>query len=203
VRTLTGVLLASESPRRLALLQSIGLDVRVEPTGYRETIDPRIEPRALAIAHARAKRAIAWERAHPGGGFDLIVAADTIVDLDGEALGKPRDSQEAKTMLERLSGREHRVHTAVALALPAPGEVALDEVVETAAVRFFALSDDEISTYAASGEPLDKAGAYGIQGYGATFVERVDGDFYAVMGFPLARFTRMVRRLGFALPRAN
>jgi nucleoside triphosphate pyrophosphatase len=202
-RPLTRVLLASASPRRLTLLRSIGLDVHAAPTGYGEAIDRSLDPPALALEHARAKREIAWNAWGEGGSFDLIVAADTVVDVDGDALGKPRDAADAAGMLRRLSGREHRVHTAVALALPAPGEIALAEVVETTRVRFFPLSNDEIATYAASREPMDKAGAYGIQGYGATFVESVAGDFYAVMGFPLARFARAVRSLGFTLPKAN
>jgi septum formation protein len=104
-------------------------------------------------------------------------------------------------MLHVLSGRTHIVHTAFALALPSQHDIV--EACESTFVTFFPLDDAEIDAYVASGEPMDKAGAYGIQGYGATLVERVEGDFYTVMGFPLARFVRILRRLGFALPITN
>jgi septum formation protein len=103
--------------------------------------------------------------------------------------------------LRRLSGREHRVHTAFALAIP--GRPEWIEERATTRVRFYRLEDEEIAAYAASGEPLDKAGAYGIQGRAAALVESIAGDFYTVMGFPLGRFIRTLRRLGFALPAAN
>ncbi len=129
------------------------------------------------------------------------MTADTVVDVDGTALGKPRDAADASRMLHLLSGREHRVHTAFALF--APGYQSLVEEVSTTRVRFFRLEDAEIAAYVATGEPLDKAGAYGIQGLAASLVERIDGDFYTVMGFPLARFVRALRRLGFSLPVAK
>jgi septum formation protein len=104
-------------------------------------------------------------------------------------------------MLRALSGRTHAVHTACAIAFP--GRRDLIEEASTTAVRFYRLGDDEIDAYVASGEPMDKAGAYGIQGRAASLVESIDGDFYTVMGFPLARFVRSLRRLGFALPTAK
>lgn len=191
------VVLASASPRRLELLRSLNLDVTVIPSAYDEPEHPGMTPRELAIVHARNKAADV--RASIQTSERVIVAADTVVDLHGTVYGKPRDAAEAKRMLRELSGRTHTVHTAYAY-------VALDELHEdcvSSDVTFFALDDDEIATYVASGEPMDKAGAYGIQGYGATLVERIDGDFYTVMGFPLARFVRSLRRLGFALPIAN
>jgi septum formation protein len=130
-----------------------------------------------------------------------IVAADTVVDLDGEALGKPRDAAEATRMLEALSGREHLVHTAYAVALP--GRAEMFEAVETTRVRFHTLTADEIAEYVASGEPMDKAGAYGIQGRASALVAGIDGDFYTVMGFPLGGFVRALRTLGFVPPVAR
>jgi septum formation protein len=130
----------------------------------------------------------------------LIVAADTVVDVDGEALGKPRDRAEARAMIARLSGREHLVHTAFVLRDPANGASA--EALETTRVRFATLSDEIIDAYAASGDGLDKAGAYGIQGFAATLVERIDGDYFTVVGFPLARFAATLPSLGYqVLPR--
>ncbi len=130
-----------------------------------------------------------------------MLAADTVVDLDGAALGKPRDPPEARRMLSSLSGREHLVHTAFALAVPGR-DVPLEERATTR-VRFYPLEPEEIAAYVAGGESLDKAGAYGIQGRAASLVEAIDGDFYTVMGLPLGRFVRTLRRLGFALPTPN
>ncbi|HEY1429233.1 MAG TPA: nucleoside triphosphate pyrophosphatase [Candidatus Tumulicola sp.] len=190
------IVLASASPRRLQLLRSLGLQVETAISGYGE---PKLDctPIELAGAHARAKlEAVARTR---GSDDPPIVAADTVVDVDGAAWGKPSDAREAESMLRTLSGRGHVVHTAFALA------AAGTTVVETSStlVGFYRLSEMEIAEYVASGEPFDKAGAYGIQGRAAALVERVDGDFYTVVGFPLARFVRALRRLGFSLPAAN
>jgi septum formation protein len=130
-----------------------------------------------------------------------VLAADTVVDLDGVPLGKPRDAREAAEMLRMLSGREHLVHTAFALALPS-GSAPVEERATTR-VRFYPLEPEEIAEYVATGEPLDKAGAYGIQGRAASLIEAIEGDFYTVMGLPLARVIRALRRSGIALPKTN
>ncbi len=189
------LVLASASPRRLELLQSLGLEVAVQPSRYDEPEDPAATPLDLATRHALEK---VRDVAAQVGNQELIVAADTVVDVDGVALGKPKDHAEAVRMLQCLSGREHLVHTAFAL-LPAGAERAIEESVTTR-VRFYSLTASEIDEYVATGEPMDKAGAYGIQGRAASLVEAIDGDFYTVMGFPLARFVRALRRLGFTLP---
>ncbi len=191
------ILLASASPRRLELLQSLGFAVRVEPSRYDEPDDPAATPQELAIRHAAAKARDVRAR-FPN---EVIVAADTVVDVDGSALGKPRDAAQAHEMLRTLSGREHRVHTAYAIALP--GRAELFEDMASTRVRFYPLDDDEIAAYVATGEPMDKAGAYGIQGHAAALVASIEGDFYTVMGFPLARFSRALRLLGFAVPAAK
>jgi len=189
------IVLASASPRRLELLTSLGLEVTVRPSNYDEPDDPDATPLELARRHARAK---AQDVRRQLGPDTLIVAADTVVDLDGTALNKPLDPTDAVRMLSLLSGREHHVHTAFALAVPAAVE--LIEEHSTTGVRFYPLTPEEIGEYVATGEPMDKAGSYGIQGRAAALVESISGDFYTVMGFPLGRFIRTLRQLGFSLP---
>ncbi|HET9095195.1 MAG TPA: Maf family protein [Candidatus Baltobacteraceae bacterium] len=194
------IILASASPRRLELLRSLDFEIEVIPSNYDEPEHPHLAPRDLAVLHARHKCTDVRSRlAHNADG--IIVAADTVVDVDGIAYNKPLDARDAGRMLRDLSGRTHIVHTAFALAVPDRDQ--LIEHCESTFVTFFPLGEDEIAAYVATGEPMDKAGAYGIQGYGATLVERVEGDFYTVMGFPLARFAKSLHRLGIALPITN
>ena len=175
------------------LLQSLDLQVTVISSTYEEHNGAGSdEARELALRHALGK-ADAAENAGP----PLLVAADTIVDLDGTLLGKPRDPEEAKRMLQALSGRWHVVHTGFAAIDRARGRRASG--VESSSVRFAQLSAALIDRYVATGEPLDKAGAYGIQGRGALLVERIDGDFYTVMGLPLARLAAAIGSLGYEI----
>ena len=143
----------------------------------------------LALRHALGKAAGA-----DADGPPLLVAADTVVDVDGAGLAKPRDDDDAKRMLRALSGRWHVVHTGFTLVDRSNGKSISG--VESSRVKFAALDDATIARYVATGEPRDKAGAYGIQGKGALLVERVDGDFYTVMGLPLARVNAAARALG-------
>jgi septum formation protein len=193
---LARIVLASASPRRLELLRSLGIEVIVAPAPFAEDDDADLAPIEMARRHARGKMA-AVVRSFPD---EVVVTADTVVDLDGRAFNKPRDATDAVRMLRALSGRTHRVHTAFVLA--AEGRIVADDC-ETTAVRFHTLDDDEIAAYVATGEPMDKAGAYGIQGRGALLVDRIEGDFYTVMGFPLARFARALRHAGYTLPEAR
>ncbi|MBV9332445.1 MAG: septum formation protein Maf, partial [Candidatus Eremiobacteraeota bacterium] len=179
---LTRIVLASASPRRYELLRSLGLTVEVIHSGYDEPALPDLRPAELASCHAAEKLRHALRDGAAASGAPVL-AADTVVDLDGEALGKPADSIEAARMLESLSGRTHEVHTAFALALP--GQARVVEQRETTRVHFFALEAGEIAEYVATGEPFDKAGAYGIQGRAASLVAGIEGDFYTVMGLPL------------------
>ena len=182
------VILASGSPRRRQLLELIGIPHEVRPSNIDETMRPREAPRRHAERLAREKASAIATR-EP----DVVtIAADTIVVVNRQVLGKPRDIADAKRMLSMLSGREHTVITAVAVARGRKLRSAIEEV----KVKFRRLRDDEIDAYIATDEPMDKAGAYGIQGYGATIVECVDGDYFAVMGLPLARLVTLLRDLG-------
>ncbi len=188
------IYLASASPRRLELLRSLGVHVDVVPSEYGEPDNPALTPRELAQRHAREK--LRDVVAKLGAGIDRpILAADTVVDRDGIALNKPSDASEARAMLSSLSGREHLVHTAVAIAFPGGGPA--NEFCESTRVRFYDLAGDEIDDYIASGEPFDKAGGYGIQGRAAALVAGIEGDFYTVMGLPLGRVIRTLRAHGY------
>ncbi|HEY4670596.1 MAG TPA: Maf family protein [Gemmatimonadaceae bacterium] len=182
------VVLASSSPRRRQLLDLIGIPHEVRPANIDETMRPREAPRRHAERLAREKATKIATR-DP----ELItIGADTVVVINRKVLGKPRDVAEAIRMLSELSGREHTVITAVAVARGKKLRSAIEEV----RVKFRRLRADEIEAYVATGEPMDKAGAYGIQGYGATIVECIDGDYFAVMGLPLTRLTALMRDLG-------
>jgi septum formation protein len=182
------VVLASSSPRRRELLTLIGIAHAVSPADIDETPFAGEEPRSHAERLARGKAGVVAQR-EPNA---VIIAADTIVVVDGDILGKPRDDADAAAMLRRLSARQHLVLTAVAVAR---GGVVTSDV-EAVDVTFRELSDDEIAAYVATREPMDKAGAYGIQGYGATIVERIDGDYFAVMGLALGLTVRLMARVG-------
>ena len=182
------VVLASSSPRRRQLLDLVGIAHEVRPANIDETMRPREDPRRHAERLAREK-ASAIAKRDP----DLItIGADTIVVVNRKVLGKPRDTDDAARMLTMLSGREHMVITAVAVSRGRKLRSAVEEV----RVRFRRLRDDEIEAYIATGEPMDKAGAYGIQGYGATIVERIEGDYFAVMGLPVVRLIGLLRDVG-------
>ena len=182
------VILASQSPRRRELLTLIGIRHDVRPADIDESLHAGEEPVPHAERLAREKAHRLAER-HPDA---LVIAADTIVVLDGAILGKPADAGEARAMLAQLSGRTHTVHTAIAVARGGRTESA----VESVAVTFRTLGAVEIAEYVATGEPLDKAGAYGIQGFGATIVERIEGDYFSVMGLGLRRLVALLELLG-------
>ncbi len=182
------VILASASPRRRELLALIGISHEVMPADVDETQLAEERPAVYAERLARAK-AHKLAEAHPDA---VVIGADTIVVVDGAVLGKPTDPADAARMLRILSGRSHFVQTAVAVARGPR----MESAVETVGVTFRVLSDHEIRAYVATGEPLDKAGAYGIQGYGATIIERVDGDFFSVMGLGLHRLVVLLSRVG-------
>jgi septum formation protein len=182
------VILASQSPRRRELLSLVGITHEVQPADIDETYLAGERPREHAERLARGKCAVIAGR-EPDA---LVIGSDTIVVVDGDVLGKPADEADAARMLRRLSARSHVVVTAVAVAWRGETRSAVEEV----GVTFHPLSEADIAEYIATREPMDKAGAYGIQGYGATIVARVDGDYFAVMGLPLQLLVRVLAKLG-------
>ena len=182
------IILASQSPRRRELLTLVGIAHEVQPADIDESYLPGETPRGHCERLAREKTQVVAGSAPEA----LVIGSDTIVVVDGDVLGKPRDASHAAEMLARLSGRSHVVMTAIAVNWR--GELRSD-VVEVG-VTFHPITAGEILAYIATREPMDKAGAYGIQGYGATIVERVDGDYFAVMGLPLQRLVRLMAELG-------
>lgn len=188
-KTPVRVILASQSPRRRELLAQIGLAHEVRPADVDESVWPDEQPVPHCERLARAK-AHTLAVAHPEA---VVIGSDTIVVIDGAILGKPANAEDARSMLQRLSGREHTVYTAVAVAHGGSTRSA----VEAVTVRFRTLTHTQIEAYIRTGEPMDKAGAYGIQGFGATMVERIDGDYFAVMGLPLGKLVELLTDMGY------
>lgn len=188
------VILASSSPRRRDLLTLVGIAHEVEPADIDETVllgeaaGPHVERLAREKARVVAER-------HVGDAVaPVLIAADTTVVLDGQILGKPGDRAEAMDMLRMIQGRKHTVYTAMAVV--AGGRVV--SAIDTVGVTFRAMNDDEIAAYVRTGEPMDKAGSYGIQGYGATLVRHIDGDYFAVMGLGLVTLVALLGQVGAA-----
>jgi septum formation protein len=182
------LVLASRSPRRAELLERLGLRFEVLPAEIDESYVDHEMPADHAERLAREKAFVIAQRRPEA----LVVGSDTIVVLGSDVLGKPRDERDAVGMLQRLSGRDHQVFTGVAVANGGRVESDLERV----SVRFRRLSQRECEEYVATGEPMDKAGAYGIQGFGSALVERIDGDYFAVMGLPVVRTLELIARFG-------
>ena len=184
------IILASKSPRRRALLEQMGVrDFRIVTPDIDEHMDRGLPPaelvRQISLEKAQAVAAQADRNT-------VVIAADTVVALDGVVLGKPADKEEAFRMLSLLSGNRHQVYTGLTVLR---GEQVFSQWEETA-VTFRSLTAEEIEAYIATGEPMDKAGAYGIQGYGALFIEGISGDYYNVMGLPVCRLGQILGQLG-------
>ncbi|HRR10131.1 MAG TPA: Maf family protein [Rhodothermales bacterium] len=180
IRFQAPLLLASQSPRRKQLLQMLGWDFRVQPSDITEIVPENFPPPEVVMSLARQKVEDLIDQFPES----LILAADTIVVLDEVILGKPKDPEEAFQMLKMLSGRSNTVFTGICLAQGISKRMVT--AVEQSEVFFYPMSDIEIRRYVASGSPMDKAGAYGIQDdWGALFIERIEGDYYNVMGLPL------------------
>ena len=184
------IILASQSPRRRQLLEQMGFtDFLIRPAQGEELADPNLDPGGLVEALSRQKALEISASADPE---DLIIAADTVVAVDGRVLGKPHSTQHAHQMLAALSGREHTVYTGVTVCRG--GQVLAQH--EATTVRFRPLTAQEIDAYIATGEPMDKAGSYGIQGRGALLVEGISGDYFNVVGLPVCRLGRMLTQFG-------
>ena len=183
------LILASQSPRRRELLTQMGFsDFIIRPAQGDEVIDPALTPGQLVEALSRQKAAEVAQTAPDA----IVIAADTVVTADGRVLGKPQNHEDAAAMLRFLSGRTHTVYTGVTVCQNAQCSTQH----EATQVRFRPLTQEEISAYIASREPMDKAGAYGIQGLGALLVEGIEGDYFNVVGLPICRLGRMLAEFG-------
>jgi len=181
------LILASASPRRKELLALAGFDFSVETASVDEVFDPSLSPEAIVMHLACIKSAPIAEK-HPD---EIVIGADTVVVLDESILGKPKNDEQAKEMLRRLSGRVHQVYTGV--CLNKGGEHICFH--ECTLVRFKPLTQEQIDAYVATGEPMDKAGAYGIQGKGCVLIEGIEGDYFNVVGLPVSHLYDEIQRL--------
>lgn len=186
------LILASQSPRRRDLLSGMGLSYRVCVSNADETPPEHTTPAEAACAIALSKAKAVQKSC---SAEDFIIGADTSVVTDGQVFGKPANKAQAATMLHQLSGRSSTVITGIAVL---HGNAVFTDSVETT-VSFRELTDSEIEAYIATGEPLDKAGAYGIQGLAAWFIERIEGDYYNVVGLPLCALGRLLQKAGFSV----
>lgn len=181
------VILASKSPRRLELLKLIKKDFAVIPSTAEETVDVKM-PAEDVPAYLAVQKALSVAKDYPDS---LVIGCDTVVVIDGEILGKPRNKQHAYEMLSKLSGKTHSVVSGVCLCYKGK-TVSFDERTK---VSFYPLEDKDINAYIATGSPMDKAGAYGIQDGAALFVKKIDGDYYNVVGLPVSRLNREIKKL--------
>ncbi|MBT2688096.1 septum formation inhibitor Maf [Bacillus sp. ISL-47] len=186
------LILASSSPRRKELLKNLHLTFEVSSSDVDESFDPRLTPDEIVKELAFRKAFAVFEK-HPDA---FVIGSDTVVVKDGNVLGKPSNSEEAFSMLKSLSGTTHSVYTGVSIL--APGKQI--KFYEKTEVVFWELTDEEINSYIGTGEPFDKAGAYGIQGFGSVLVKSINGDYFSVVGLPVSRTVRELRKAGYAHP---
>ena len=186
------MILASNSQRRQEILKDAGFNFRVITSNIEETSDKKIiTEKILDIAEKKMEQ-IAKNNVN-----EFILAADTVVELDKNIFGKPKDREEAFKFLKLLSGKIHRVITAYVFKNISKNILIREVVISE--VKFFDLDDETINWYLDTGEPFDKAGAYGIQGYGRILVEKINGDFYSIMGFPISNFLENLRKIGYKI----
>ncbi len=186
------LILASSSPRRKELLEILRLPFAVSSSDVDESFNPDLPPEEVVMELADRKAQAVFQQNRDS----FVIGADTIVVKDNHILGKPANEADAIEMLRSLSGCQHEVFTGVSIVSPTKST----KFYEKTEVWFWELSDDEIRSYVKSGEPLDKAGAYGIQQLGSTLVKKINGDYFAVVGLPIARTVRELKRLGYHLP---
>ena len=188
------LILASASPRRAEILRNAGFVFDVVPADVDETMLPGEAPEDYVQRLALAKARVAAKQVQVGTGAAIIIGADTAIAMEGQALGKPSGAEDVRRMLGLLSGKTHEVLTGLSVLSVPDGREARH--VERTRVTFVQLRDEDIEGYLATGEPLDKAGAYAIQGIGGKFVSRIEGCYFNVIGLPLSRLWRMLRTLG-------
>lgn len=199
------IVLASASPRRRELLTGLGLNYTVLASSVEEQITEREPARAVEELSAQKARDVLQrllsegfiEEVRPGDGQEelLVIGADTIVAVDGQILGKPADREDAAEMLSRLSGRRHQVYTGVTLYRHGQGETRQRTFHECTQVQFYPMTEEEIRWYISTEEPMDKAGAYGIQGLGNRFIRAIEGDYSNVVGLPVARLYQELKAM--------
>ena len=186
------MILASNSQRRQEILKDAGFNFKVITSNIEEISDKKnINERILDIAEKKLEQ-IAKDNVN-----EFVLAADTVVELDGKILGKPKNREEAFGFLKSLSGKVHRVITAYVFKNISKNILIREVVISE--VKFFDLDYETINWYLDTGEPFDKAGAYGIQGYGRVLVEKIDGDYYSIMGFPISNFLKNLRKIGYKI----
>ena len=186
------MILASNSQRRQEILKDAGFNFKVITSNIEETSDKKITTeRILDIAEKKL------EQIAKNNKNKFILAADTVVELNGKIFGKPKNREEAFSFLKTLSGQIHRVITAYVFKNISKN-ILIKEIV-VSEVKFFDLDDETINWYLDTGEPFDKAGAYGIQGYGRILVEKINGDYYSIMGFPISNFLENLRKIGYKI----
>jgi septum formation protein len=181
------IVLASQSPRRIELLRTVGLNFEIMPSNMKEEVPEKVDSLRFVRDLSLKKAQLAQRKTTA----DLVVAADTIVTMDNEIFGKPRDAEDAAVMLNKLSGRIHHVITGLCM-LAGARQIVDHEITK---VTFYRLTEDEIKTYISSGEFADKAGAYGIQGLASLFVKKIEGCYFNVVGFPLGKFYQLLREI--------
>ncbi|MGG3469259.1 Maf family protein [Neobacillus pocheonensis] len=186
------LILASSSPRRKELLETLRLSFAISSSEVDESFNPNLSPEEVVMELAERK-AQAIFKENPDA---FVIGSDTVVVADNRILGKPADEAEAFSMLKTLSGKQHDVFTGVSIMSPKSST----RFYEKTEVWFWELTDEEIRAYVKSGEPLDKAGAYGIQQLGSMLVKKIHGDYFAVVGLPVAKTVRELKRLGYELP---
>lgn len=182
------LILASGSPRRKEILEQVGLDFCVLPSDVEEIITKQV-PSDIVMELSKQKAEDVWEKLDDKK--HIVLGADTVVAYDGKILGKPKDVEDAKAMLRMLSGEKHSVYTGVTLV----SENGLETFFEETLVEFYEMTEKEINAYVATGEPMDKAGAYGIQGKAAAFIKGIEGDYYNVVGLPIAKTLKFLQKM--------
>lgn len=180
------IILASGSPRRSDLMKQVGFEFKVSTCNTDESYDDSLSPAEIVMELSLRKADAVFDKEMPEKDT-VVVAADTIVAMDNEILGKPKDRNDAIRMLTELSGKKHQVYTGVTLYYYVNGRVFIENFADCADVYFRELSQETIISYVDSWEPMDKAGAYGIQGLGAILVDKIDGDYYTIVGLPISK----------------